>query len=109
MLYPARWTKITVDQSKVLKNQLYRPFHFFRATQYMKAPLKSRNGKHPSIRKENIKQIYDKHNILFDLMTNHSDEQMYSGYFAFKTSLCMYFIQIMWNLLGFVLSYQVNL
>ena len=31
MLYPARWKKITVDQSKVLKNLL---FHFFGATRY---------------------------------------------------------------------------
>ena len=31
MLYPARWKKITVDQSKVLKNQLFR---FFWATRY---------------------------------------------------------------------------
>ena len=32
MLYPARWKRITVDQSKVLKNRL---FHFFGATRYM--------------------------------------------------------------------------
>ena len=31
MLYPARWKKITVDQSKVLKNWLFR---FFGATRY---------------------------------------------------------------------------
>ena len=31
MLYPARWKKITVDQSKVLKNRLFR---FFGATRY---------------------------------------------------------------------------
>ena len=29
MLYPARWKKITVDQSKVLKNQLYRLLRFY--------------------------------------------------------------------------------
>ena len=29
MLYPARWKKITVDQSKVLKNWLYRLFRVF--------------------------------------------------------------------------------
>ena len=34
MLYPARWRKITVDQSKVLKNQLYRLFRFWGATWY---------------------------------------------------------------------------
>ena len=31
MLYPARWKKITVDQSKVLKNRLFR---FWGATRY---------------------------------------------------------------------------
>ena len=35
MLYPARWKKITVDQSKVLKNRLYRLFCFFWATRYI--------------------------------------------------------------------------
>ena len=34
MFYPARWKKITVDQSKVLKNLLYRLFRFYWATQY---------------------------------------------------------------------------
>ena len=34
MLYPARWKKITVDQSKVLKNWLYRLFRFGGATRY---------------------------------------------------------------------------
>ena len=29
MLYPARWKKIIVDQSKVLTNRLYRLFRFF--------------------------------------------------------------------------------
>ena len=29
MLYPARWKKMTVDQSKVLKNPLFRFFFFF--------------------------------------------------------------------------------
>ena len=33
MLYPARWKKITVDQSKVLKNWLFR--FFWGATRYM--------------------------------------------------------------------------
>ena len=33
MFYPARWKKITVDQSKVLKNQLFR---FLGATRYIK-------------------------------------------------------------------------
>ena len=32
MLYPARWKKITVDQSKVLKNLLFR---YFWATRYL--------------------------------------------------------------------------
>ena len=34
MLYPARWKKITVDHSKVLKNRLYRLFRFLWATRY---------------------------------------------------------------------------
>ena len=34
MFYPARWKEITVDQSKVLKNWLYRLFCFFWATRY---------------------------------------------------------------------------
>ena len=34
MLYPARWKKITVDQSKVLENRLYRLFRFYWATRY---------------------------------------------------------------------------
>ena len=34
MLYPARWKKIIVDQSKVLKNQLFR---FYWATRYTEA------------------------------------------------------------------------
>ena len=34
MLYPARWKKITVDQSKVLKNRLYWLFRFYWATRY---------------------------------------------------------------------------
>ena len=32
MFYPARWKKITVDQSKVLKNWLYRLFRLYWAT-----------------------------------------------------------------------------
>ena len=32
--YPTRWKKITVDQSKVLKNRLYRLFRFWGATRY---------------------------------------------------------------------------
>ena len=32
MLYPARWKKITVDHSKVLKNRLYRLFRFLWGT-----------------------------------------------------------------------------
>ena len=36
MLYPARWKKITIDQSKVLKNRL---LHFLGATQ---APKKTK-------------------------------------------------------------------
>ena len=35
MFYPARWKKITVDQSKVLKNRLYRLFRFYWATRYI--------------------------------------------------------------------------
>ena len=34
MFYPARWKKITVDQSKVLKNWLHRLFRFLWATRY---------------------------------------------------------------------------
>ena len=34
MLYPARWKKITVDQSKVPENWLYRLFRFLWATRY---------------------------------------------------------------------------
>ena len=34
MLYPARWKKITVGQSKVLKHRLYRLFRFLGATRY---------------------------------------------------------------------------
>ena len=34
MLYPTSWKKITVDQSKVLKNRLYRLFRFWGATRY---------------------------------------------------------------------------
>ena len=34
MLYPVRWKKITVDQSKVLKNLLYRLFRFLGAIRY---------------------------------------------------------------------------
>ena len=40
MLYPARWKKITVDQSKVLKNRLYRLFRFLWATRYNKIFIK---------------------------------------------------------------------
>ena len=36
MLYPARWKKITVDQSKVLKNLLFR---YFWATRYSVSAL----------------------------------------------------------------------
>ena len=42
MFYPARWKKITVDQSKVLKNRLFR---YFWATRYMpivKTPIPQR-------------------------------------------------------------------
>ena len=35
MFYPARWKKITVDQSKVLENRLYRLFRFYWATRYI--------------------------------------------------------------------------
>ena len=34
MLYPARWKNVTVDQSKVLKNQLNQLFRFYWATRY---------------------------------------------------------------------------
>ena len=42
MFYPARWKKITVDQSKVLKNRLYRLFRFFVwATRYSRLSLQT--------------------------------------------------------------------
>ena len=40
MLYPARWKKMTVDQSKVLKNRLYRLFRFLWAIRYIWQALK---------------------------------------------------------------------
>ena len=43
MLYPARWKKITVDQSKVLKNLLYRLFRGFGATRYNRPILENWN------------------------------------------------------------------
>ena len=39
LLYPARWKKITIDQSKVLKNRLFR---FLGATHQWKINGKSR-------------------------------------------------------------------
>ena len=43
MLYPARWKKITVDQSKVLKNWVYRLFRFLWATRYRSVHGASQN------------------------------------------------------------------
>ena len=47
MLYPANWKKITVDQSKVLKNRLYRLFRFWGATRY-KRSIQSRTAQRGS-------------------------------------------------------------